>query len=122
MKSAGQPHVQPGAAMDVMNNSTSRKTCRRLPAVLDAQKAVFVSFAAILHNCPNCCIESRTIPAAGEYAARSERAQHTTLAQIFAQRGVRGLVAATTSSSTEGKLFLRVKKAPDAADGCVRGP
>src|SRR6266849_753945 len=39
-----------------------------LPAVLDAEKAVFVSFAAIFHNCPNCRIESRTISTASQYA------------------------------------------------------
>src|SRR5579864_1970239 len=39
-----------------------------LPAVLDAEKAVSVSFAAILHNCPNCRIESRSISTASQYA------------------------------------------------------
>src|ERR1700758_530681 len=39
-----------------------------LPSILDAHKAVRVPFAAVLHNGPDGCIESRTISAAGEYA------------------------------------------------------
>src|SRR6185437_13500449 len=39
-----------------------------LPSILNAHKAMRVSFAAVLHNCPNGCIESGTVSAAGEYA------------------------------------------------------